>query len=100
MSRDMTDRRDHPVDRAVAAQLAGLLVVALALRPQISAIGPLVPGILSEFGVSHGFIGLLTAIPVLCMGVLAPIGPEIARRLGGRAAIGLCTAIVVGSGIA
>ena len=57
------------------------------------------PGILDEFQVSHAFIGLLTAIPVLCMGLLAPVGPGLARRLGPRAAIGWCAAIVVGAGI-
>ena len=95
----MTDDAARPIDRSVAAHLAGLLVVALTLRPQISAIGPLVPGIMGEFGVTHAFIGLLTAIPVLCMGLLAPIGPALARRSGGRAAIALCAAIVVGAGL-
>jgi CP family cyanate transporter-like MFS transporter len=95
----MPERLRPSTDRTAVAPLAGLLVVALALRPQISAIGPLVPGIIAEFGVSHAFIGLLTAIPVLCMGSLAPIGPALAQRYGGRGAIALSVAIVVGAGV-
>ena len=62
----------RPTTRGAApTQIAALLLVALALRPQIAAIGPLVPGIRDELGASHFFLGLLTAIPVLCMGLFA-----------------------------
>src|SRR4051794_6749636 len=76
-----------------------LFVVALALRPQISAIGPLVPGILGEFGGSHAFVGLLTAIPVLCMGVFALVGPSVAAWFGTRGGIALSVSILVASGV-
>jgi len=81
------------------ALVGALFVVALALRPQISAIGPLVPGLIEEFGPSHAFIGLLTAIPVLCMGIFALVGPSVAGWFGNRFGIAVSVAILVASGV-
>jgi CP family cyanate transporter-like MFS transporter len=85
---------------ATAPIVGALFIVALALRPQISAIGPLVPEILAEFGSSHAFVGLLTAIPVLCMGIFALVGPTVAALFGTRAGIAISVAILVASGVA
>ena len=82
-----------------AALVGALFVVALALRPQISAIGPLVPGLIEEFGPSHAFLGLLTAIPVLCMGIFALVGPSVAGWFGNRSGIAVSVAILVASGV-
>src|SRR4051794_35518029 len=82
-----------------AALVGALFVAALALRPQISAIGPLVPGLIEEFGASHAFLGLLTAIPVLCMGLFALVGPSVAGWFGNRSGIALSVAILVASGV-
>jgi CP family cyanate transporter-like MFS transporter len=76
-----------------------LFIVALALRPQLSAIGPLVPLVLAEFGPSHAFVGLLTAIPVCCMGLFALAGPPVAARFGTRGGVALSVAVLVVSGI-
>jgi CP family cyanate transporter-like MFS transporter len=72
---------------APALSLAALLVVALALRPQLAAIGPLAPGIIEDLGVPYSFVGLLTTIPVLCMGLFAPFGPGLTRFTGIRSGI-------------
>ena len=79
--------RPHDGHRPSLPVLAALLLVSLAVRPQLAAIGPLAGGIIDELGVSHAFVGLLTTVPVLCMGLFAPFGPPLARRLGGRRAI-------------
>jgi CP family cyanate transporter-like MFS transporter len=84
---------------ASATLVGALFVVALSLRPQISAIGPLVPGLIEEFGTSHAFLGLLTAIPVLCMGVFALVGPSVAGWFGNRSGIALSVAVIVASGV-
>ena len=74
------------------ALLAALFLGALALRPQLVGVGPLVPEIDEDLGVSHTVAGLLTTIPVLCMGLFAIPGAYVAARLGTRAAIGACLA--------
>lgn len=79
--------------------LVALFVVTLALRPQLVGIGPLLPRIQDDLGASHAVIGLLTTIPVLCMGVFAPLGPLIAARIGPRRALAWCVAGIVGFGL-
>ena len=78
-----------------AAPVVALLVVALALRPQLAAIGPLADSIIADLGVTHAFVGLLTAIPVLCMGAFALFGPSLAHLVGVRAGIGVSVAVLV-----
>lgn len=79
--------------------VSALFLVSLALRPQLSAIGPLVPGLIEEFGDSHAFVGLLTTIPVLCMGLFALVGPSVAAWFGTRGGIALSVAVLVASAI-
>jgi MFS transporter, CP family, cyanate transporter len=60
--------------------LAGLFLAALALRPQVVGIGPLLPSIRDDLGLSHAVAGLLGTIPVLCMGLFALPAGRLARR--------------------
>ena len=85
--------------RSLVTTLIALVVLALVLRPQIIAIGPLQPAIQSDLDISHSLIGALSAIPILCMGLFAPLGARVARRLGARNALALCAALVVGFGL-
>ncbi|HKP99998.1 MAG TPA: MFS transporter, partial [Actinomycetes bacterium] len=80
----------------------GLLVVvvavALNLRPAITAVPPVLDAIQTDLGLSATGAGLLTALPVLCMGVFAPVGAALARRVGREAAVS-CALALVGGGI-
>ncbi len=90
----------HPADRrSLISTLVALLVLALVLRPQIIAIGPLLPAIQADLDVSHGVVGALSAIPILCMGLFAPLGARVGRRLGGRNALALCAGLVIAFGL-
>ena len=82
------------------ALIGGLFLATLALRPQLLAIGPLLPLIRDDLGLPASVAGLLTTIPVLCMGLFAPVGPYVAARLGPRNAFGVCLGLVVGFGVA
>lgn len=79
--------------------VAALILVGLALRPQILLIGPLVPSIRADLGLSHGVAGLLSSIPVLCMAVLAPLGPVLAASVGPRVGAALCVIAIAGFGV-
>lgn len=59
--------------------LAGLLLVAVNLRPAFASVSPLLETISRELDLSRSASGLLTTIPVLCMGVFA----FFAARIGG-----------------
>jgi CP family cyanate transporter-like MFS transporter len=81
------------------AVVAGMFIASLAMRPQILAIGPLLPLIRTDLGLPAGIAGLLTTIPVLCMGMFAPVGPRLAARFGATTAFALCLTTVVAFGI-
>lgn len=81
------------------ALLAALFLGALALRPQLVGVGPLLPEIDEDLGISHAVAGLLSTIPVLCMGLFAPPAAYLAGRLGTRAAIAVCLAGIAGFGL-
>jgi CP family cyanate transporter-like MFS transporter len=80
--------------------LAGLFAVALALRPQIVGLGPLIPEIQEDLGISHAVAGLLSTIPVACMGLFAPAAAYISGSIGTRWAIGLAVGLIGVAGVA
>ncbi len=80
--------------------LAALFLGAVALRPQIVGIGPLLPEIQDDLDMSHAVAGLLGTIPVLCMGVFAPPAPYLSGRIGTRLAIGFSLALIGCVGLA
>ena len=88
-------------DRTVplAQVFAALVLVGLALRPQVLVIGPLIGDIKADLGMSHAVAGLLGSIPVVCMGILAPLGPVLAGSIGPRFGAALCVLLVVGFGV-
>ncbi len=83
-----------------AVLLAALFATALALRPQIVGIGPLLPEIQEDLDVSHAVAGLLATIPVLCMGLFAPPAPYLLGLLGSRIAIFASIGLIGMAGIA
>lgn len=70
--------------------LLALILAAINLRPGITSLAPLIERIATELALSRGLISLTTALPVLCMGLLAPLAPRLALRLGLERTIALC----------
>ncbi|AIR88000.1 CynX/NimT family MFS transporter [Pseudomonas cremoricolorata] len=62
--------------------LLGLVLVALNLRPALSSMAPLLGEVSRSLGLSASAAGLLTTLPVLCLGLFAPLAPRLARRFG------------------
>jgi CP family cyanate transporter-like MFS transporter len=87
------------VTRHRAAVLAALFLAALALRPQIVGIAPLIPDIQDDLDTSHAVAGLLGTIPVLCMGLFAPLGAYLAGRIGSRTAMAIALALIGAFGV-
>jgi MFS transporter, CP family, cyanate transporter len=71
------------VSRArTAALVVAVLLIALNLRPAVVAVSPLLSQIRADLGIGGAVGGLLTTLPVLCFGLLAPFAGRIARRIG------------------
>ena len=79
--------------------LAALFLGALALRPQLVGIGPLIPSIQLDLKASHAVVGLLATIPVLCMGLFAPPAAFLSRRLGSHHALAAALALIGAFGL-
>ena len=68
--------------------------VAVNLRPVIAAVPPVLDTIQADLGLSATQAGLLTALPVVCMGLFAPVGAALARRVGRERAVSFALALV------
>jgi CP family cyanate transporter-like MFS transporter len=80
--------------------LVALFLAAMALRPQLVGIGPLLPLVRSDLDVTHAVAGLLGTIPVLCMGLFAPPASFLSGRIGSRRAVGVALALIGVFGVA
>ncbi|HEX2156444.1 MAG TPA: MFS transporter [Actinomycetes bacterium] len=74
--------------------------VALNLRPAIAAVPPVLDAIQRDLGLSATAAGLLTALPVVCMGAFAPVGAALARRVGQEAAVACALTLVTAGTLA
>jgi CP family cyanate transporter-like MFS transporter len=79
--------------------LVGLFACALTLRPQLVGASPLFPLIERDQHISNVVVGLLGTIPVLCMGVFAPLAPLLRSRLQTKRAIAFGIALIAGFGL-
>lgn len=66
---------------------AAIVLLALNMRPALTSVGPVLPEIMRDAGLSAGTASLLTTLPVVCLGLFGPLAPVLARRLGTERAI-------------
>ena len=97
-----TEVRDaRPVGRLAAAMtLVVVVLVALALRPPFTAVAPLLENIQRDLAVSGTFGGVLTTLPVVCLGAFAFIAPRLRQRFGDeRVLLGCLVVLLVGNSL-
>ncbi|MGY1805804.1 MFS transporter [Blastococcus sp. SYSU D00669] len=71
---------------------AAMVAAALCLRGPFAAVGPLLGPLGEEYGLSTSALAVVTALPLVCFGVVSPFAPALAARLG------LHRALLVGMG--
>ncbi|WP_040949392.1 CynX/NimT family MFS transporter [Gorillibacterium massiliense] len=74
--------------------IISILLVSMNMRPAITSIAPLLETIQSELGLNSTMVSLLTAIPVVCMGLFAPVAPLISGRVGLERSVSYCLFII------
>ena len=77
--------------RIITAVLAG----GLCLRPPIVAVATLLPDIRTDLGLTYANGGLMTAIPIICMGLFALPAMRLYSLLGAGRALFLSLALTV-----
>lgn len=79
---------------ALGLMVIAILFVALNLRPAISSIGPMLEPIRNDLNLSNSEVSLLTAIPVFCMGLFAPLAIVFGRKFGMKRSIAFLLSII------
>jgi CP family cyanate transporter-like MFS transporter len=67
--------------RSTLVLVAAVLLLGLNLRTLFASLPPLLETVRADLGLSATASGLLTTGPVLCLGLLAPLAPRLARRM-------------------
>lgn len=79
---------------------ASLVLIAFNLRPVFSSASALLPEIARTFGLSATSIGLLTTLPVVCLGAFSPMAPWLARKIGTeRTLLGVLALLMLGTAL-
>ncbi|PPK92606.1 CP family cyanate transporter-like MFS transporter [Kineococcus xinjiangensis] len=89
-----------PHSRSLALLLAGLVLVAVVMRAPITGVGPVLPRITDELGLTSTAAGLLTALPLLAFAGASAVVPSVSHRWGARPTLlGALVLMVVGAGL-
>ena len=76
-----------------------ITLVGINLRSVILAVPPVLPLIQHDLGLSYTAAGLLTALPVLMLGVAAWLSGLLAERIGERACVSIGLALLGGGAV-
>src|SRR4051812_43715613 len=75
-------RRRAPRRRRLVLLGVAVALVAFNLRTPVASVGPVLRELGGSLGMSGSGLALLTTVPVLCFGLVAPAAPRLARRFG------------------
>lgn len=78
--------------------IVGVVAVSLSMRTLMTSLPPLLPRMREDLGLSSVWLGVLTTLPVLCMGLLAPAAARLGLRLGVARCISIAmVAVAIGN---
>ncbi len=79
-----------------ALLMAGIILVAVNLRPAITSVGPLLGMIRDDLGLANWNVGLLTSLPLIAFAVMSPLVPGIGRKITNEYALVLGLGLLIG----
>ena len=68
--------------RNTVLMIFAIFALSINMRPAITSIGPMLDTIREQLSLSNAQVSLLTAIPVICMGLFATLAPLLNRKFG------------------
>lgn len=90
-----TPARSSETSRAAQLLLgASLMLIAFNLRPLFSSLSVLLPELLSATSLTSAGAGYLTTLPVICLGLFAPLAPRLSERIGPERTLWLVMALL------
>jgi MFS transporter, CP family, cyanate transporter len=100
---DSVPRPLPPESRSRTARIVlgvSLVLIAFSLRFLFSSLSVLLPEVMQATGLSTTGASLLTTLPVLCLGLFAPLAPKLAQRYGAeRTLLGALALLALGTGL-
>ncbi|MDX1801836.1 MAG: MFS transporter [Marinobacter sp.] len=90
----MSQSPDTSQKSSIVLALAGILLVAINLRPALTSVSPVLTRIGDALALGSFGQGVLTTLPVLFLGLCAPFAPILARRLGVDRSVLAATALL------
>ncbi len=83
-----------------AFMVAAFMLLGCNLRPAFSSLGPVLPEVMRDTGLSIFATSALSTAPVLCLGIFGPVAPWIARRIGAeRTVLAFLIVLAVGTAL-
>ena len=80
--------------KSMTSLLLAIFLIALNLRPAVTSIGPLLETIKKDLHLSNSEVSLLTAVPVICMGLFAPLAVHWLNKFGQKRGISLLIGVI------
>lgn len=74
--------------------LVGVLLLGANLRAGIAAVGPVLPEIEEQVGLTASQAGLLVSLPLVAFAAVSPFAPGLSERLGLERVLGLSLAVL------
>lgn len=76
----------HHTNKKITKQtwlfVIAIFLIATTLRTPLTVVGPVIPFIREDLGISNGLAGFLTTIPLLAFAIISPFAAPIARKFG------------------
>ncbi len=79
--------------------LAGVVLIALAMRAPVSCVGPLVSFLKSDLGLDPAAAGLLTTIPLVVFSLMSPAAGRLVSVLGGKRFVTACLLLIAAASL-
>ena len=67
--------------------ILGIILISINLRTSIASVGPLIPFIREDLGISNGLAGFLTTLSLITIAVFSLFAPSLGKKLGHGKAI-------------
>ncbi len=80
--------------KSFTSLLLAIFLISLNLRPAVTSIGPLLDTIRNDLQLTNSEVSLLTAVPVICMGLFAPLAVHWLNKFGQKRGISLLLGVI------
>lgn len=77
-----------------ALLILGIILISINLRTSIASVGPLIPFIREDLGISNGLAGFLTTLSLITFAIFSLFAPSLGKKLGHGKAIFLGIALL------